>query len=141
MAEGSRHLPDTEEHHVATTGSGLRVDELTIEALRQDRLRWEDLRATPETLRRQSDMALRAGRRALAESLARAAELVALPSDLIMEIYTSLRPHRSTGEEIEGWATKLERRYRAPLTAAFLREARDAYGERGLLRTGERPTV
>lgn len=141
MSRSSDSPLRAKEQNVATTPSGLWVDELTIEALREGRLRWEDLRATPQTLERQSAIALRAGRKALAEGLARAAELATIPSDVILEIYTALRPHRSTGEELEEWAVRLEREYGAPLTAAFLREASNAYGERGLLRTNERPTV
>ena len=70
--------------------------------------------------------------------LARAAELTALPDELILEVYTALRPHRSTQDELERWADRLEREYDAPLTAAFLREAATVYFRRGLLFAGER---
>ena len=106
-------------------------------ALRAGRLAWEDLRATPETLGRQSDVALAAGRRPLADNLARAAELATLPDETILQIYSALRPHRSTGEQLEAWAAQLDE-LDAPLTAAFVREARAVYAERGLLRIGER---
>ena len=92
-------------------------------------------------MRRQSAVALAAGRTQLADNLARAAELADVPAETILEIYTALRPHRSTAEELEAWATRLETELSAPLTAAFVREAATAYFERGLLETGERTAV
>jgi propanediol dehydratase small subunit len=59
---------------------------------------------------------------------------------MILEIYTALRPHRSSADELEAWAARLESEWDAPLTAAFVREARDVYAKRGLL-VGERAPV
>jgi propanediol dehydratase small subunit len=123
------------------TPSGRRLDELTLDVARSGALGQEDLRATPETLRRQSAVALAAGRTQLADNLARAAELADVPSETIFEIYTALRPHRSTAAELEAWAARLEDELTAPLSAAFVREAAAAYAERGLLGTGERTPV
>jgi len=122
---------------LVATPSGLQLEEVTLAALRAGRLAWEDLRATPETLGRQSAVALAAGRRPLADNLARAAELATIPDETILQIYSALRPHRSTGEQLEAWAAQLDE-LDAPLTAAFVREARAVYAERGLLRIGER---
>jgi len=116
------------------TPSGLGLEELTLDAVRAGRIGPEELRATPETLRRQSAVALAAGRTQLADNLARAAELATVPSSTILEIYTALRPHRSSAEELEGWAERLETELEAPLCAAFVREGAAAYAERGLLR-------
>jgi propanediol dehydratase small subunit len=91
-----------------------------------------DLRATPQTLRLQAELAATSGRTQLAENLLRAAELAPLPDDLILEIYTALRPRRSTAEELEAWAVRLEE-LDAPRSAAFVRDALAAYRERGLL--------
>jgi propanediol dehydratase small subunit len=114
------------------TPSGLALEELTLEALRAGRISPADMRATPETLRRQGAIAGAAGRRQLAENLERAAELTAVPDDAILEIYTALRPGRSTPEELEAWAARLESEYAAPRVAAFVREARAAYELRRL---------
>jgi propanediol dehydratase small subunit len=122
-----------------TTPSGLRLDEVTVEAMREDKLAWEDLRATPETLRRQAGVAEAVGRTALAGNLMRAAELATVPSETILEIYTALRPHRSGEDELEAWAVKLDEAG-APLTAAFVREASEVYARRGLL-AGDRGRV
>jgi propanediol dehydratase small subunit len=126
---------------LVTTPSGLGLDELTLEAVRAGLIEPEDLRATPQTLRRQSAVALAAGRTQLADNLARAAELSTVPSETILAIYTALRPHRSTAEELEAWAERLESELEAPLSAAFVREALGAYAARGLLDTGDRAPV
>ena len=126
---------------LVSTPSGLALDDLTLDAARAGRFGVDDLRATPETLRRQSAVALAAGRTQLADNLARAAELADVPAETILEIYTALRPHRSTAQELEAWASRLETELTAPLTAAFVREAASAYEARGLLETGERAAV
>jgi propanediol dehydratase small subunit len=123
------------------TAAGLGLDQITLEAVRAGEIGAEDLRATPETLRRQSAVALAAGRTQLADNLARAAELAGVPSETILEIYTALRPHRSTAHQLDAWAGRLEEEFGAPLSAAFVREAAGAYAERGLLRTGDRTPV
>jgi propanediol dehydratase small subunit len=93
----------------------------------------DELRATPETLRRQADVARAAGRAPLADNLERAAELASVPDGELLEIYTALRPGRSTVAELERWAAVLAG-YGAERTAAFVREAAAAYVERGLVR-------
>jgi propanediol dehydratase small subunit len=123
------------------TPSGLGLDELTLDAVRAGRIGPEDLRATPETLRRQSAVARAAGRAQLADNLARAAELASVPSATILEIYTALRPHRSSAEELEAWAERLESELEAPLCAAFVREGAAACAARGLLRADEPAAV
>lgn len=119
------------------TPSGLGLEEITLDAVRAGRIGPEELRATPETLRRQSAVALAAGRTQLADNLARAAELATVPSATILEIYTALRPHRSSAEELEAWAVRLERELEAPLCAAFVREGAAACAERGLLKADD----
>lgn len=125
---------------LVTTPSGHPLADVTLDALRAGQIDADDLRATPETLRRQSAVARAAGRTQLADSLARAAELASVPAETILEIYTALRPHRSTAGELEAWAVRLEGDHDAPLTAAFVREATDVYARRGLL-AGERAQV
>ena len=126
---------------LVTTLSGLPLAEVTLDALRAGRLTTEDIRATPETLRRQSAVALATGRSTLADNLARAAELATVPDETILEIYTALRPGRSTAAELERWVDRLESELDAPLTAAFVREAQDVYAERELLAHGKRAPV
>jgi propanediol dehydratase small subunit len=124
---------------LVSTPSGLALDDVTIDAMREGRLTWEDLRATPETLRRQAAVAGAAGRSALSDNLGRAAELASIPSETILEIYTALRPHRSTEEQLVACVERLEAAD-APMTAEFLREAVEVYAKRGLL-AGDRARV
>ena len=117
---------------LVSTPGGFSLSDVTLDALRAGRIDAAEIRATPETLRRQAQVALAAGRAPLAESLERAAELADVPDDLLLAAYTALRPRRATAADLEEWASRLEG-YGATRTAAFVREAAAAYEERGLL--------
>jgi propanediol dehydratase small subunit len=119
---------------VATPG-GVPLEGVTLDALRAGDIAAGEIRATPETLRLQAAVARAAGREPLAANLERAAELAGVPDDLLLAVYTALRPRRATGPELEEWAARLES-YGATSTAAFVREAASAYAERGLLADG-----
>ena len=114
------------------TPSGLPLDDVTLEAARNGTLVAGDVRATPATLRRQAAVARAAGRIQLADNLERAAELASVPDDQLLQIYTALRPGRSSLAQLEEWAVALEG-WGAAGTAAFVREAAAAYDARGLL--------
>ena len=118
----------SERPDLVTTPGGLSLEELRFE----DGLDASELRATPATLRLQAEVAAAAGRSQLADNLRRAAELAPLPDDTILEIYTALRPGRSSAADLESWAERLES-LDAPLTAAFVRDALRVYVTRGLL--------
>ena len=123
----------TQRPELVSTPGGLGLDELTLDALRSGRLDASEMRATAETLELQAQVALAAGRAQLAANLARAAELTGVPDEVILEVYTALRPHRSTADELESWAERLEREFQATKTAAYVREARAVYAKRNLL--------
>jgi len=114
------------------TPSGLALEEVTLEAAQAGTLVAADVRATAATLGRQAAVARASGRQQLADNLERAAELVDVPDDQLLEIYTALRPGRSAAAELEAWARRLDD-WSAPQTAAFVREAADAYAARGLV--------
>lgn len=114
------------------TPSGLALDDVTLEAAREGALVASDVRATTATLGRQAAVARAAGRHQLADNLERAGELAGVPDDVLLEIYTALRPGRSTRLELDAWAARLEE-WEAPNTAAFVREAATVYAERGLV--------
>ena len=120
---------------LVSTSGGVPLNEVTLEAVREGALAADEIRATPGTLRLQAEVAHAAGRTQLAESLERAAELATVPDDLLLEIYTALRPGRATGSELEEWAVRLEG-LEAVETAAFVRESAAAYADRGLLASG-----
>ena len=120
---------------LVSTPSGVPLVEVTLDAAREGRIGAADIKATPETLRRQADIARAVERLPLADSLERAAELAGVPDEELLAVYTALRPRRATAEELETWAARLEG-YGAVRTAAFVREAADVYEERGLLAHG-----
>jgi propanediol dehydratase small subunit len=125
----------TQRPDLVTTPGGLPLGELTLHAVREGRVDAGEMRATAATLRMQAEVARAAGRPQLAESLERAAELSGVPDDLLLDVYTALRPKRATEAELEEWAVRLEG-HGAATTAAFVREAAAAYAERGLLADG-----
>lgn len=125
----------TQRPDLVTTPGGLPLTDVTLAALREGRVEAGDMRATAATLRMQAAVALAAGRPQLAASLERAAELSTVPDDLLLDVYTALRPKRATAAELEAWAASLEA-HEARTTAAFVREAAAAYMERGLLADG-----
>ncbi len=111
------------------TPRGIALDELELHG---DGVETGELRATPETLRLQAAVARASGRTQLADNLLRAAELAPLPDETILELYTALRPGRSSAEVLEAWAQRLDG-WNASATAAFVREALQVYTARGLL--------
>ena len=83
----------------------------------------EDLRITPAALRMQAEIARSAGRPMLAENFERAAEMVDVPQDFLMQVYELLRPGRAKDK--------------APLLAAARDTAGDLRrGAHGALRRG-----
>jgi propanediol dehydratase small subunit len=122
----------TQRPDLVSTPGGIPLAEVTLDALRAGRIDAGEIRATPATLRLQAEVARAAGREPLAASLERAAELAGVPDELLLAVYTALRPRRATGAELEEWAARLES-HGANRTAGFVREAAVAYAERGLL--------
>jgi propanediol dehydratase small subunit len=122
----------TQRPDLVSTPGGIPLDEVTLEALAAGRIGAGEIRATPATLRLQAEVARAAGRDPLAANLERAAELAAVPDDVLLAVYTALRPRRATASELEDWAAQLEG-HGAGKAAEFVREAAVAYAERGLL--------
>jgi len=126
----SRDYPlGTSRPELVRTPGGIALDELELHG---ERVVASELRVTPDTLRLQAEVARSSGREQLADNLLRAAELAPLPDETILEIYSALRPGRSTAAELETWAARLDG-WKAAGTAAFVREAAQVYGKRGLL--------
>jgi propanediol dehydratase small subunit len=114
-------------------GKGL--EEITLDAVLDDRVALEDLRITARALRQQAEIARAAGRETLAENFERAAELVEVPQDTIMHVYELLRPGRAESKDvILAAATELRERHAANIMAAFVEEAAAVYERRGLFK-------
>jgi propanediol dehydratase small subunit len=112
--------------------SGRSTDDINLDTL--DDLNQEDLQIRGETLHHQAEVARQAGYTQLADNLQRAAELTHVPNDILLNMYESLRPRRSTYDELMQVADLLATTYAAPITAGFVREAAESYQKRGLLR-------
>ncbi len=114
--------------------SGLPLNEITLEAVREGRVDSDDLTIRADTLRAQAEIAAAAGYRQLAANLRRAAELVDLPDEQLLSMYEALRPRRSTYQELLALSESLTDRYGAVENARFIRQAAGAYRAEGLLR-------
>ena len=134
MTYTKRDYPLAEKHADQIKGArGKTLSELTLAAVLDDTVTIEDLRITPKALNDQSDVSRSAGRPRLAENFVRAAELVDVPQELIMQAYELLRPGRAKSKaDLVAMAKTLRDTYRATRIAAFIEEAADVYEQRGL---------
>lgn len=134
MSSGIRDYPLAETKPDDVKGTrGLSFADVTLDAVLEGRVGMEDLRITPEALRAQADIARSAGRPTLARNFERAAELVAVPQDFLMDVYELLRPGRARAKEpLLAAANRLRTEFGAALVADFIEEAAGTYEERGL---------
>jgi propanediol dehydratase small subunit len=109
------------------TPTGLSFEEVTVEAVLEGKVTMQDLRVTAEALEQQAQIAEAVGRLQLAENFRRAAELVKVPEDRILQIYDALRPGRSGASALVALAGELEGEYGASRCAKLIREAAEAY--------------
>ena len=117
----------------ALSHSGRSVTDVTVEAACNGELVLDDIRISRETLLKQADNAERSGSVQLGLNLRRAAEMTALTAEEMLASYEALRPGRSSFDELEDLAGRLDAKD-APTCAALVREAAVVYRRRGLLR-------
>ncbi|MEX1109265.1 MAG: diol dehydratase small subunit [Dongiaceae bacterium] len=121
--------------HQIETRSGRRLADLSLDALVAGDIGQEEFAITPAALRLQADIARRAGRETLARNFERGAELTAVPTEIVMDVYESLRPGRCKSKaELLEKAAMMRERFGAILTADLIEEAPDVYETRGILR-------
>ena len=63
-----------------------------------------------------------------------AAELTAVPNDVLLETYEMLRPYRSSYYQLLSISQEIAARYDAPETGEYIRHAAEAYRAKGLLK-------
>ncbi len=114
--------------------TGKPLKDITLEALMRGDINSDDVKIAPETLEMQAQVAESVGRDAFARNLRRAAELIVIPDDRVLEIYNALRPGRSTKEELLAIADDIESKYNSKINSAFIREAADVYNRREVLK-------
>ena len=110
------------------------VEDITLENVRLGRLTAEDLTIRRDTLLHQAKLAETEGYPQLARNFRRAAELTALPNDVLLGAYEKLRPYRASYFELLSLSQELSARYDAPETGEYIRQAAEAYRDKGLLK-------
>lgn len=115
------------------TPQGRRLSEISMENVLKGNVTVEDCRISPQTLEYQAQIAESARNKQVAANFRRAAELTAFSDEKVLEIYTALRPFRSTKEELHKIADELEESG-AVLNAAYIREAAEVYEKRNKLK-------
>ncbi|GAA3592131.1 diol dehydratase small subunit [Kineosporia mesophila] len=115
------------------TPTGKPISELTMQNVVSGEVRPEDLRIAPDTLRIQAEVADASGRPQLGQNFRRAAELIPVSDERVLQMYNALRPHASTKEQLLAIAQELESGYGGAATGALVREAAEVYERRGLL--------
>jgi propanediol dehydratase small subunit len=115
------------------TARGKALADLTLDAVMAGEVTLEDLRITPQALLDQACVATLAGRPTLGRNFERAAELIAVPQDYLLNIYELLRPGRAKSKaDLLEAAKTLRETYSATKMAAFVEEAAEVYEKRGL---------
>jgi glycerol dehydratase small subunit/propanediol dehydratase small subunit len=112
---------------------GRKLTDITLDAVIAGDITMDDLGITPEALNMQADVSRSAGRPTLALNFERAAELVDVPQDVIMQVYELLRPGRATEKrQLLEAAAMMRETYHATRIADFIEEAAETYEDRGL---------
>lgn len=100
------------------TPTGKPFNSLSYEKVISGEITADDMRISPETLEMQAQVAESVHREAFAGNLRRAAELIAVPDDRLLEIYNALRPYRSSKQDLIDIANELDQKYGAKTSAA-----------------------
>lgn len=111
------------EPDVVRAQSGRPVSEVDVAAVLAGDIGPDDIRISPDGLSRQADVAREHGDVQLAENLLRAAELVALPEDQLLEYYELLRPGRATPDGLRAAGEELSNRGLPRVAAMFMEAA------------------
>lgn len=134
MSYSIKDYPLAEIHPDQVKGArGKKLSDITLDALLKGDVTIEDLRITPIALQSQASVAKAAGRPRLADNFDRAAELVNVPQEKVMQAYEMLRPGRAKSRaELVSLATEFRTLYKTERIASFIEEAADVYEKRGL---------
>jgi propanediol dehydratase small subunit len=113
------------------------IADMTLENVRLGKISAEDLTIRRETLLMQAQLSEAEGYPQLARNFRRAAELTALPNDVLLAAYEKLRPYRASYFELLSLSQEIAARYDAPETGDYIRQAAEAYRDKGLLKQEE----
>ena len=116
------------------TESALRLEDITLDALRDGQVAASDLTIRRQTLLDQAALADSRGYPQLARNFRRAAELTAIPNEVLIETYEKLRPYRATYYQLLALSQEIAARYDAPETGEYIRQAAEAYKAKELVK-------
>lgn len=116
-----------------TSRTGKKLSQITLEEIRRGNITAEDIKISPETLKKQGQVAASVDNPQMEANFERAAELTKVPDDVILTMYNKLRPNRSTKTELILMAKELLETYHAPHCAKLVLEAAQVYEKRGIL--------
>lgn len=121
-------------HMDVLSKTGKKQSDITLEAVRRGEVTPEDIKISKETLLLQGRAARENNRPHLANNFERAAELVDIPDELLLEMYGKLRPYHATKAELLAIADTLRAQYDAPINAKLVSDAAEIYEKRGILK-------
>ena len=116
-----------------TSKTGKKLSQITLDEVKKGNLNAEDIKISAEMLKRQGAVAAEADNPQMEANFERAAELVNVPDDVILNMYNKLRPNRATKAELVLMAKELLEKYQAPHCAKLVLEAAEVYEKRGIL--------
>jgi propanediol dehydratase small subunit len=134
LGAGRDYPLSTKRPDLVRSATGKSLGDLTLDNAVAGEISFDDFKTRPETLECQAQIAESAGRPHIAVNLRRAAEMTRIPDKRVLEMYNSLRPYRSTKQEMLDMAKELESQYQAPVCAALVREAVETYEKNGRLK-------
>ena len=116
-----------------TSRTGKILSQITLEEVIRGNVNADYIKISSEMLKRQGQVAAEADNPQMQANFERAAELVNVPDDVILNMYNMLRPNRSTKRQLLVLAQELLETYKAPHCAKLVLEAAEIYEKRGIL--------
>ena len=120
--------------NLVKTPTGKNLDDINLNSIKNDQIKGDEMRITPEALKIQGEIAASAGRPAIQKNFQRAAELTKVPDARLLQMYNALRPYRSSKQDLLDIADELRNKYNAPICAAWFEEAAKYYESRKKLK-------
>lgn len=123
--------PNTDDYVRSKTGKS--AADITLESIKDGSITAEDIKISAGTLLKQAETAKSANRTQLAANFERAAEMVNIPDEELLEMYNLLRPNRATKTQLLDMAGRLRKKYNAVRCSELVSEAALVYEKRGVL--------
>ena len=78
-----------------TSKTGKKLSDITLDEVKRGNVQAEDIKISPEMLKRQGQVAKEADNPQMEANFQRASELANVPDEVILNMYNKLRPNRS----------------------------------------------